>query len=71
MVCFSLGRMVEVALTALMVVLLGYQVNMPSNDNSRYTFVVHNGQIVRMDTRDGVFEQCDQHLKCTPVKTDK
>lgn len=69
--CISLGGVVEVALTALMVALLGYQVSMPSNDNGRYTFVVHNGQIVRMDTQNGVFEQCDQHLKCTPVKTDK
>lgn len=57
-----------VALTALMVLLLGYQVTMPAVDNAKYTFVVHNGQIIRMNTQNGSFERCDQDLKCAPVK---
>jgi hypothetical protein len=58
----------EVALTALMVALLGYQVTMPSNDNARYMFTSHNGQIVRMNTQDGTMEICNQHLKCKPIE---
>lgn len=51
-------------LTALMVILLGYQVSMPAVDNAKYTFSVHNGQIVRMNTQNGTFEVCDQNFKC-------
>ena len=31
-----------IALTALMCLLLGYQVTMPAIDNAKYTFTVHN-----------------------------
>ena len=56
-----------IALTALMCILLGYQVSMPSVDNAKYTFTVHNNQIVRMNTQNGTFEVCDEKLKCKPV----
>ena len=59
------------ALTALMCALLGYQVTMPAVDNAKYTFTVHNNQIVRMNTQNGSFERCDEQLKCTPINTDK
>lgn len=51
-----------------MVLLLGYQVSMPAVDNAKYTFTVHEGQIVRMNTQNGTFEKCDADLHCTPVK---
>lgn len=57
-----------IALTALMCALLGYQVTMPAVDNAKYTFTVHNNQIVRMNTQNGSFEKCDENLKCTPVE---
>ena len=57
-----------IALTALMVLLLGYQVTMPAVDNAKYTFQVYNGQVVRMNTQNGTFERCDENLKCTPVE---
>lgn len=60
-----------IALTALMCALLGYQVSMPAVDNAKYTFTVHNNQIVRMNTQNGSFERCDEQLKCLPVNTDK
>ena len=56
-----------IALTALMCALLGYQVSMPAVDNAKYTFTVHNNQIVRMNTQNGSFEICDERLKCRPV----
>jgi hypothetical protein len=56
-----------IALTALMCILLGYQVTMPAVDNAKYTFTVHEGQIIRMNTQNGTFERCDEHLKCTVV----
>ena len=56
-----------IALTALMCVLLGYQVSMPAVDNAKYTFTVHNNQIVRMNTQNGSFEICNEQLKCSPV----
>jgi hypothetical protein len=59
------------ALTALMCALLGYQVTMPAVDNAKYTFTVHNNQIVRMNTQNGSFEQCDEKLKCVLVETNK
>ena len=55
-------------LTAMMCILLGYQVTMPAVDNAKYTFTVHNGQIVRMNTQNGSFEVCDEKLKCTPIE---
>jgi hypothetical protein len=60
-----------IALTALMCALLTYQVSMPAVDNAKYTVTVHNGQIIRMNTQNGTFERCDEHLKCEPVKHDK
>lgn len=60
-----------IALTALMCALLTYQVTMPAVDNAKYTFTVHNNQIVRMNTQNGTFERCDENLKCAPVKQDK
>jgi len=60
-----------IALTALMCVLLGYQVSMPAVDNAKYTFTVHKEQIIRMNTQNGSFEICDEHLKCQPVETNK
>jgi len=59
------------ALTAVMVALLGYQVSMPSLDNAKYTFTVHNNQIVRMNTQNGTFELCNADLKCVPVNENK
>ena len=56
-----------IALTALMCILLGYQVTMPAIDNAKYTFTVHDNQIVRMNTQNGSFERCDEHLKCIAV----
>jgi hypothetical protein len=56
-----------IALTALMCLLLGYQVTMPAIDNAKYTFTVHDNQIVRMNTQNGSFERCDEHLKCSAV----
>ena len=56
-----------IALTALMCALLTYQVSMPAVDNAKYTFTVHNGQIIKMNTQNGTFERCDADFKCEPV----
>jgi hypothetical protein len=37
-----------IALTAMMCILLGYQVTMPAVDNAKYTFTVHKDQIIRI-----------------------
>ena len=58
-----------IALTALMCALLTYQVSMPAVDNAKYTFTVHNGQIIKMNTQNGNFERCDADFKCEPVAT--
>jgi hypothetical protein len=58
-------------LTTLMVLLLGYQVSMPAVDNAKYTFTVHNNQIVRMNTQNGSFEKCDDQLVCRSIETPK
>jgi hypothetical protein len=60
-----------IVLTALMCALLGYQVSMPAVDNAKYTFTVHQDQIIRMNTQNGSFERCNEHLKCVPAETDK
>lgn len=57
------------ALTAIMCLLLGYQVTMPAVDNAKYTFTVYNGQIVRMNTQNGTIEICDQNFKCSPPES--
>lgn len=48
----------------IMCVLLYYQVTMPAIDNAKYTTVVHNGQLLRMNTQNGKYEVCDSNLKC-------
>jgi hypothetical protein len=54
-------------LTALMCVLLGYQVSMPAVDNAKYTFTSHNDNIIRMNTQNGTMEKCDASFKCEKV----
>ena len=57
-----------IALTALMVALLGYQVTMPQVDNAKYTFTVHNEKIIRMNTQTGQMEVCDAPNQCGEKK---
>ena len=47
-----------ILLTAVMTALLGYQIMMPQVDNAKYTFTVHEGQIIRMNTQNGKMERC-------------
>ena len=47
-----------------MCVLLYYQVTMPAIDNSKYTTVVHNGRLLRMNTQNGQYEVCDAKFDC-------
>ena len=59
-------------LTVLTIVLVGLSAaQLPAVDNSKYTIVVQNGQIVRMNTREGTFERCDAELRCVEVAQDK
>jgi hypothetical protein len=60
----------EIVLTGVLVVLTGYQFWHPSVESGAYTMAVYQNQIVRMNTRDGSFERCDENLKCVPIKTD-
>ena len=53
-----------------LVALTGYQFYHPSEESGAYTMAVYQDQIVRMNTRDGSFERCDQNLKCTPTQVD-
>ena len=53
-----------IVLTALMAALLGWQVFMPQVDNAKYTFTVHEGQIVRMNTQNGKMVKCTKDLVC-------
>ena len=57
-----------IALTAIMCLLLGYQVTMPQIDNAKYTITVHEGKLIRMNTQNGTFEVCDKDLQCSPVE---
>lgn len=59
------------ALTALMVALLGYQVTMPAVDNAKYSMTVYNGQVIRMNTQNGQFERCDEKFVCKAVDESK
>ena len=59
-----------IALTALMCVLLGYQVTMPAVDNAKYTFTTHQDSIIRMNTQNGTMEKCDKSFKCEKVTND-
>lgn len=56
-----------IALTAIMCLLLGYQVSMPAVNNAKYSFGVYEGAVVRMNTQNGTFEICDKTFICTPV----
>ena len=59
----------EVLLTAVLVVLTGYTFVHPSVDNGAFTPIVLNGQMYRMDTRNGRWEICEPPaMKC--VATD-
>jgi hypothetical protein len=60
----------EIVLTVILVALTGYQFYHPSVESGAYTMAVYQDQIVRMNTRDGSFERCDQNLKCTPTQVD-
>jgi DNA recombination-dependent growth factor C len=60
----------EVALTALMVALLGYQVSMPANDNAKYMFSIHQDTIVKMNTQDGSMVRCRPDLTCEEFQTE-
>lgn len=51
-------------LTALMVALLAYQVTMPAVDNAKYTVVVHDNKLIRMNTQNGKMEVCESIEKC-------
>ena len=57
-----------ITISALMVLLLGYQVTMPQVDNAKFTFLVYEGKIVRMNTQNGEMQVCDQNFKCEKVK---
>lgn len=57
-----------IALTALMCLLLGYQVTMPAVDNAKFTLTVYEGKIIKMNTQNGTFEVCDRELNCSPAK---
>ena len=52
----------------IMCVLLYYQVTMPAVENSKYSTVVHNGQLLRMNTQNGQYEVCDSDFKCAATK---
>ena len=58
----------EVLLTGILVVLTGYTFVHPSAENGQYAPVVHNGQVFRLNTRDGTFDRCEPPtMKCTPT----
>jgi peroxiredoxin len=59
-------------LTILTIVLVGLSAaQLPAVDNSKYSMIVQNGQVIRMNTREGTFERCDAELKCVEVAQDK
>jgi hypothetical protein len=51
----------------IMILILVYQVTMPAVNNAKYTFGVVEDRIVRMNTQDGSFEECDKDYKCKPI----
>ena len=58
-------RVLQLLLTnIIMCVLLYYQVTMPSIENAKFTTVVHEGRLLRMNTQNGTFEVCNTDLKC-------
>ena len=59
----------EVLLTAVLVVLTGYQFVHPSVESGAYTAVVLEGKMYRMNTRDGAWEVCTPPtMKCVPTE---
>lgn len=62
-------RVLQLLLTnIIMCVLLYYQVTMPSIENAKFTTVVHDGKLLRMNTQNGTFEVCNDNLKCESTK---
>lgn len=60
----------EIILTGILVVLTGYTFVHPSVDNGAFTPIVLNGQMYRMDTRNGRWEICEPpSMICTPTNT--
>ena len=58
----------EVILTGILVVLTGYQFVHPSVESGAYTAVVLEGEMYRMNTRDGAWEVCTPPtMKCVPT----
>ena len=55
-------------ITLITVFLLGYQVFMPAVDNAKYTVIVYENKLLRMNTQNGEFEVCDKELKCEKKK---
>lgn len=50
-----------------MVSIMAYQATMPAVDNAKYTIVVNEGQVFRVNTRNGEVDVCDKMLKCVPA----
>jgi len=60
----------EIILTSVLVVLTGYTFVHPSVDNGAFTPIVLNGQMYRMDTRNGQWELCQPpEMRCTPTQS--
>ena len=60
-----------IALTALMVALLGYQVTMPAVDNAKFSYTIHENRVYRFNTQNGSMERCElthNHLTCKPIQ---
>jgi hypothetical protein len=55
-------------ITILMCAILGYQVTMPEIANAKYSFTVYKDNIVRMNTQNGTFEQCNEKFVCKPTE---
>lgn len=47
------------------ILILLYQVTMPSLENAKYMFGTIGDRVVRMNTRDGSFEECDEKYVCS------
>lgn len=57
-----------IPLTALMCLIMGYQVTMPSIDNAKYSFTEYKDGFIKMNTRDGtIVETCNHNFECTPL----
>ena len=55
-------------LDLVIVALLAYQVWMPAVDNAKYTIVVHDNKLIRMNTQNGKMEVCDAPNQCEDKK---